>query len=82
MSTNPRRGVDLTGRLGDTGADAFFVGTALGVIASHRHDNASAVVSFRDPDHATIVMVTPPRRKNARSATPGGNDPLNLPLAQ
>ena len=78
----PAEGVDLTGRLGDTGADAFFVGTALGVIASHRHDNASAVVSFRDPDHATIVMVTPPTAEERQKRHPGGNDPLNLPLAQ
>jgi hypothetical protein len=78
----PAEGVDLTKRLGDTGADSFFVGTALGVFASFRHNNTSAVVSFRNPDRATIVMVTPPTAEERQKKHPAGKDPLNLPLAQ
>jgi len=74
----PKEGTDLTKRLGDTGADSFFVGTALGVIASHRHRDISAVVSFRRQDGATLVMVTPPTVDEFQKKHPGGEDPLNL----
>ncbi len=77
----PSEGVDLTGRLGDTGAGAFFAGTAVGVIASHRHNDISAVVSFRKQDGATIILVSPPTPEERQKQHPGGKDPLNLPLA-
>jgi protein-tyrosine-phosphatase len=77
----PGESLDLTKRLGDTGADSFFVGTALGVIASHRHNGVTAVVSFRNPESATIIMVTPPTAEERQKQHPGGKDPLNLPLA-
>jgi len=73
-------GVDLTKALGDTGASSFFVGAALGLYASHRHQDVTAVVSFRRADRATLVMIEPPDPGERRQEHPSGQDPLDVPV--
>ena len=72
--------MDLTRALGDTGASSFFVGAALGLYASHQHQDVTAVVSFRRADRATLVMIEPPTPDERRQEHPSGQDPLDVPV--
>ena len=53
-------GLDVTARLRDTGANAFYVALALGIIATEKEGGVSAVVNLRRDDRATVLMVSPP----------------------
>jgi hypothetical protein len=77
-------GVNLTQCFGEVGADSFFVGTAIGIYASHRDGGASAIVGLRRDDGALVMVVTPPtdeERKQSHPAHGGHDDPLNFQLA-
>lgn len=80
LDPHGRNGVDLTKALGDTGASSFFVGTALGLYASHQHRDVTAVVSFRSADRATLVMIEPPTAEERRQEHPSGQDALDVPV--
>ena len=55
-----RNGVNLTTRVGDTGASSAFVALALGITASRKDGGPTACVNLRRKDGASILMVTPP----------------------
>lgn len=55
-----KEGLDVTRRIGDTGANAPYVTLALGILATRQEGGISAVVSLRRDDRATITMVSPP----------------------
>jgi hypothetical protein len=77
-------GVNLTQCFGELGADSCFVGTAIGLYASHRDGGASAIVGLRRDDGALVMVVTPPtdeERKKSHPAHGGHDDPLNFKLA-
>lgn len=80
LDPHGENGVDLTRALGDTGASSFFVGAALGLYASHQHQDVTAVVSFRRADRATLVMIEPPTPDERRQEHPSGQDPLDVPV--
>ena len=55
-----KNGVDLTARVGDTGASSAFVALALGITASRKDGGPTACVNLRRNDGASIIMITPP----------------------
>jgi hypothetical protein len=58
--------IDTDRRLGNTGASTLFMQMAIGVMGSYRAGGVSAAVNMRDPNEASIIMVSPPsdeRRK-------------------
>jgi len=64
--------IDTDQRLGNTGAATLFVQMAIGVMGSYRDGGISAAVNLRDPDEASIVLISPPseekRMKQQRTA--------------
>ena len=60
LDVHGKDSLDLTERLGDTGANSPNVGLALGVIGVQKEGGVSAVVNLRQDDHATITMISPP----------------------
>jgi hypothetical protein len=52
--------IDTDRRLGNTGASTLFMQMAIGVMGSYRAGGVSAAVNLRDPNEASIVMVSPP----------------------
>jgi hypothetical protein len=55
-----KHGVNLTTRVGDTGASSAFVALALGITASRKDGGPTACVNLRRNDGASIIMITPP----------------------
>lgn len=67
--------IDTDRRLGNTGAATLFMQMAIGVMGSYRAGGVSAAINLRDPNEASIVMVSPPseaQRKTQRH--PNGGD--------
>ncbi|HWQ08687.1 MAG TPA: hypothetical protein VN436_06265, partial [Holophaga sp.] len=60
LDLHGKHGVNLTARVGDTGASSPFVALALGIMASGKDGGSSACVNLRRSDGASIIMVTPP----------------------
>ena len=56
----PGRLIDTDRRLGNTGAATLFMQMAIGVMGSYRAGGVSAAVNMRDPNEASIIMVSPP----------------------
>lgn len=56
---DPKEGIDLASRLGDTGAASPFVGLALAAMATAETHQPSAVVPLRREDEATFFLLTP-----------------------
>lgn len=56
----PSQFIDTDQRLGNTGAATLFVQMAIGAMGSYREGGVSAAVNLRDPDEASIVLITPP----------------------
>lgn len=52
--------IDTDRRLGNTGASTLFMQMAIGVMGSYRAGGVSAAVNMRDPNEASIIMVSPP----------------------
>ncbi|WP_426103308.1 type VI lipase adapter Tla3 domain-containing protein [Massilia sp. TSP1-1-2] len=52
--------IDTDRRLGNTGAATLFMQMAIGVMGSYRAGGVSAAVNMRDPNEASIIMVSPP----------------------
>jgi len=59
LDISGKEGLDVTRRLGDTGANAPYVTLALGILATRKEGGISAVVSLRREDRATITMISP-----------------------
>ena len=76
-SGKPAQWIDTDQRLGNTGAATLFVQMAIGVMGSYRDGGVSAVVNLRNPDEATIVLVSPPSDEKRRTQKhPHGGDVL------
>ncbi|WP_180276904.1 type VI lipase adapter Tla3 domain-containing protein [Janthinobacterium sp. BJB446] len=76
-SGNTAQWIDTDQRLGNTGAATLFVQMAIGVMGSYRDGGISAVVNLRNPDEATIVLVSPPSEEKRRTQKhPHGGDVL------
>jgi hypothetical protein len=74
---NPKQGYNIYRRLGDTGAASPFVMWGTGLIASYRNGDASVAVNLRDPNQATITVITPSGDKRKHPA----GDPVDFGLA-
>ena len=57
-------GIDMTASMRDTGANSFYIGIALGILATEKEGGVSAVVDLRRDDRATIIMVSPPTEQD------------------
>nr|WP_314629108.1 DUF2875 family protein [uncultured Janthinobacterium sp.] len=76
-SGNTAQWIDADRRLGNTGAATLFVQMAIGVMGSYRDGGVSAVVNLRNPDEASIVLVSPPSEEKRRAQHhPHGGDVL------
>ena len=76
-SGKPAQWIDTDQRLGNTGAATLFVQMAIGVMGSYRDGGVSAVVNLRNPEEATIVLVSPPSDEKRRTQKhPHGGDVL------
>ncbi|MCC7683170.1 DUF2875 family protein [Janthinobacterium sp. FW305-128] len=76
-SGNVAQWIDTDRRLGNTGAATLFVQMAIAVMGSYRDGGVSAVVNLRNPDEATIVLVSPPSDEKRRTQKhPHGGDVL------
>jgi hypothetical protein len=76
-SGNTAQWIDTDLRLGNPGAATLFVQMAIGVMGSYRDGGVSAVVNLRNPDEATIVLVSPPSEEKRRTQHhPHGGDVL------
>ncbi|MYN11437.1 type VI lipase adapter Tla3 domain-containing protein [Pseudoduganella aquatica] len=59
--------IDTDRRLGNTGAATFFMQMAIGVIGSYQEGGVSAAFNLRDPNEASIILVTPPSEEKRKS---------------
>ena len=76
-SGNTAQWIDTDQRMGNTGAATLFVQMAIAVMGSYRDGGVSAVVNLRNPDEATIVLVSPPSDEKRRTQKhPHGGDVL------
>ena len=75
---NASQGINLSQRLGDTGAASPFVQWALAIMASYRNNDVSATVNLRDPQRAMLTVVSPPPK---RPAHPASADPFGFGTA-
>ena len=76
-SGNTAQWIDTDQRLGNTGAATLFVQMAIAVMGSYRDGGVSAVVNLRNPDEASIVLVSPPSDEKRRTQKhPHGGDVL------
>jgi hypothetical protein len=67
--------IDTDRRLGNTGASTLFMQMAIGVMGSYRAGGVSAAVNMRDPNEASIIMVSPPSDAQRKSQHhPNGGD--------
>ena len=74
-SGKPQQWIDCDKRLGNTGAATLFVQMAIGVMGSYRDGGVSAVVNLRNPDEASIVLISPPSDEQRRTQHhPHGGD--------
>jgi hypothetical protein len=74
---DPKNGYNIHRRLGETGAASPFVMWNLGLIASYRNKNPSVAVNLRDPNQATITVISPGNDKRKHPA----GDPIDFGLA-
>ena len=74
-SGNPAQWIDTDRRLGNTGASTWFVQMAIAVMGSYRDGGVSAAVNLRNPQEASIVLVSPPSEEKRRTQKhPNGGD--------
>lgn len=74
-SGKPQQWIDCDKRLGNTGAATLFVQMAIGVMGSYHDGGVSAVVNLRNPDEASIVLISPPSDEQRRTQHhPHGGD--------
>jgi hypothetical protein len=57
---DPEEGFNTAQRVGDTGTASPWVQIGLAVMRGYAKGGTSATVNLRNPDHASIVMVSPP----------------------
>ena len=75
LTSAPGSLIDTDRRLGNTGASTLFMQMAIGVMGSYRAGGVSAAVNMRDPNEASIIMVSPPSdAKRKTQEHPKGGD--------
>ena len=71
----PTQWINTDARLGNTGAATWFMQMAIGVMGSYREGGTSAAINLRDPNEASIVLITPPPEAKRRAQQhPAGGD--------
>jgi len=66
---------DLSTRIGNTGVSSPFVQLGLATMRSYHHGGVSATVNLRQPDRASIILVSPPTAAEKAHNQPNPNDP-------
>jgi hypothetical protein len=67
--------IDTDKRLGNTGSATFFMQAAIGIMGSYREGGVSAAISMRDPNGASIMLISPPTDElRAKQTHPAGGD--------
>ncbi len=67
--------INTDNRLGNTGAATWFMQMAIGVMGSYREGGVSAAINLRDPNEASIVLISPPPEAKRKSQQhPQGGD--------
>lgn len=74
---DPKQGYNIHRRLGETGAASPFLMWANGLVGAWRNKSASVAVNLRDPNQATITVISP---SNDTRRHPAG-DPIDFGLA-
>lgn len=59
--------IDTDRRLGNTGVATFFMQMAIGVIGSYQEGGVSAAFNLRDPNEASIILITPPSEEKRKT---------------
>ena len=73
--TNKTKFIDTDRRLGNTGAATFFMQAAIGIMGSYREGGVSAAINMRDPNGASIMLISPPSDElRAKQQHPSGGD--------
>ncbi|UVW27210.1 DUF2875 family protein [Massilia sp. H6] len=77
--------IDSHKRMGNTGAATMLVQMGIGVMGSYRDGGVSAAINLRNPDEASIVLISPPTEERRKAQThPEGGDVFGhraLPVA-
>lgn len=74
-TTDKAKFIDTDRRLGNTGAATFFMQAAIGVMGSYREGGVSAAINMRDPNGASIMLISPPSDElRAKQQHPSGGD--------
>jgi hypothetical protein len=66
-SSKTNQFIDTDRRLGNTGVATFFMQMAIGVIGSYQEGGVSAAFNLRDPNEASIILITPPSEEKRKS---------------
>ena len=70
-----RQFIDSHKRMGNTGAATMLVQMGIGVMGSYRDGGVSAAINLRNPDEASIVLISPPTDEQRKAQIhPGGGD--------
>ncbi len=73
--TNKTKFIDTDRRLGNTGSATFFMQAAIGIMGSYREGGVSAAINMRDPNGASIMLISPPSDElRAKQQHPSGGD--------
>ncbi|UVW27212.1 DUF2875 family protein [Massilia sp. H6] len=77
--------IDSHKRMGNTGAATMLVQMGIGVMGSYRDGGVSAAINLRNPDEASIVLISPPTEEQRKAQIhPDGGDVFGhraLPVA-
>ena len=73
--TDKTKFIDTDKRLGNTGSATFFMQAAIGIMGSYREGGVSAAINMRDPNGASIMLISPPSDElRAKQQHPSGGD--------
>jgi hypothetical protein len=73
--TDQTKFIDMDRRLGNTGSATFFLQTAIGILGSYIEGGVSAAINMRDPNGASIMLISPPSDDlRAKQTHPAGGD--------
>jgi hypothetical protein len=75
---DPAASYDIGQRIGNTGVSSPFVQLALALMRSYDKGGASATVNLRQPERASIIMVSPPDEAR-KAGNPRATNPFRNP---
>jgi hypothetical protein len=76
---DPAASYDIGRRIGNTGVSSPFVQLALALMRSYEKGGASATVNLRQPERASIIMVSPPEPDRKAKNRGAANNPFRTP---